>query len=100
MKAENTLRELVAFTLESFLCAPRHELRAPPSLLHEEGQVVDPITFTNSAWIDNVAQVVFGVRDDKIGVHNCNSSRYPGLSSGPRELRQTSGLHREQRELG
>ena len=45
MKAENALRELVAFTLESFFCAPLLELRAPPSLLHQEGQVVDPIVF-------------------------------------------------------
>ena len=70
MKAENALRELVAFTLEAFFGAPRLELRAPPSLLYQEGQVVDPIVFTNPAWIDNVGQIVFGVRDNKIGVGN------------------------------
>jgi hypothetical protein len=46
------------------------ELWAPPSLLYQERQVVDPIVFTNPAWVDNVAQVVFGIRDNKIGVGN------------------------------
>ena len=70
MKAEDTLRELVAFTLGSLFCAPPRGLRARPSLLNQKGQVVHPIAFINSARIDNMGQVVFGVRDDKIGVRN------------------------------
>ena len=32
---------------------------------------MDPIVFTNPAWIDNVAQVVFGVGYNKVGVADC-----------------------------
>ena len=31
---------------------------------------MDPIVFTNPAWVDNVAKIVFGIRDNKIGVSN------------------------------
>ena len=31
---------------------------------------MDPIVCTNPAWVDNVAQIVFGIRDNKIGMGN------------------------------
>ena len=31
---------------------------------------MDPIVRAHAAWIDNVRQIVFGIRDDKIGVGN------------------------------
>jgi len=31
---------------------------------------MDPIIFANAAWIDNVTQVVSGIRDNKVGVGN------------------------------
>jgi hypothetical protein len=46
------------------------ELRALPSFLYEEGQVMDPVIFANAAWIDNVTQVVSRIRDNKICVGN------------------------------
>jgi hypothetical protein len=52
------------------LYVPRGQLRAPPMLVYEERQVVDPIVFTNAAWINDMAQVVFGIRGNKIGVGN------------------------------
>jgi hypothetical protein len=41
-----------------------------PSLLNQKRQVVYPIVFTNPARIDDMGQIVFCVRDNKIGVPN------------------------------
>lgn len=46
------------------------KLRAPPGLVYQEKQVMDPIVCTNPAWVDNVAKIVFGIRDNKIGMGN------------------------------
>ena len=46
------------------------KLRAPPSLVYQEGQVMDPIGFTNPTWVENVTQVVFRIRDNKIGMRD------------------------------
>ena len=77
IKGQNkTLRKSVAFTHRFVRCDVPVlaamlrciELRVAPSLRYQERQVVDPIGFTNPTWIDNVAQVVFRIRDNKIGV--------------------------------
>jgi hypothetical protein len=47
----------------------RH-LWARPSLLNQKGQVVYPIVFTYPARIYNMGQIVFSVRDNKIGVRH------------------------------
>ena len=49
-------------------CSAAIGLWARPSLLNQKGQVVYPIVFTYPARIDNVRQIIFGVRDNKIGV--------------------------------
>jgi hypothetical protein len=60
----------VAFWRGVATIRPGIESGAPPSLRNQEGQVVDPIFLADSAWIDNVAQVIFGIRNNKIGVGN------------------------------
>jgi hypothetical protein len=49
-------------------CPAAIGLWARPSLLNQKGQVVYPIVLTYPARIDNVRQIIFGVRDNKIGV--------------------------------
>ena len=51
--------------MRAMLCV---ELRMTPTLRYQEWQVVDPILLTHTAWVDHVAEVVFGIRDNKIGV--------------------------------
>ena len=51
--------------LEAMLCV---ELRMAPTFRYQEWQVVDPILLTHAAWVDHVAEVVFGIRDNKIGM--------------------------------
>jgi hypothetical protein len=46
------------------------KLWAPPGLVYQERQVMDPIGFTNSARVYEVTEVVFGIRDNEIGVGN------------------------------
>lgn len=59
------------WTFPSMLpCLRCIELPLPPSLLNQEGQVVDPIVLRNPSGIDYVAQVVLGIRNNKIGVGN------------------------------
>ena len=41
-----------------------------PGLLNQKRQVVYPIVFTYPAGINNMGQIVFRIRDDKIGVRN------------------------------
>ena len=38
--------------------------------INQKGQVVYPIVFAHPARVDNMSQIVLGVRDNKIGVHN------------------------------
>jgi len=51
-------------------CSAVISLWARPSLLNQKGQVVYPIVFTYPARIDDMGQIVFGVRDNKIGMRN------------------------------
>src|SRR6266478_8848260 len=51
-------------------CSAAIGLWARPSLLNQKRQVVHPIVFTNPARIDYMGQIVFCVRDNKIGVPN------------------------------
>jgi hypothetical protein len=46
------------------------KLWAPPGLVYQERQVMDPIGFTNSARVDKMTEVVFGIRDNEIGMGN------------------------------
>ena len=58
-------------TIQGLLpCSAVILLWARPSLLNQKGQVVYPIVFAYPARIDNVRQIVFGIRDNKIGVPN------------------------------
>ena len=72
-------RKSVRFSGASFLLSFRfavkgrgicNRLWTRPSLLNQKGQVVYPIVFTDPARIDHVGQIVFGVRENKIGVRN------------------------------
>jgi len=45
-------------------------LWARPSLLDQQGQVVNPIVFTDPARVDNMSQIVSRVGHNKIGVRN------------------------------
>jgi hypothetical protein len=49
-------------------CSAVISLWARPSLLNQKRQVVYPIVLTYPARIDNVRKIIFGVRDNKIGV--------------------------------
>src|SRR5215470_8732870 len=61
----STLRHWHHPLLEAMLCV---ELRMAPTFRYQEWQVVDPILLTHAAWVDHVAEVVFGIRDNKIGM--------------------------------
>jgi hypothetical protein len=69
--------------------APRNLSRVRPSLLDQKRQVVYPIASTDPARIDHVGQIVFRVRENKIGVRNCivhfGEPGFPGRRS-PRRL--------------
>ena len=58
----------------TFQCLLRYSavigLWARPSFLNQKGQVVYPIVFIYPARIDNMGQIVFGVRNNKVGVRN------------------------------
>src|SRR5215470_3945607 len=49
---------------------PQSAYGRDPSLLNQKRQIVYPIVFTNPARIDDMGQIVFCVRDNKIGVPN------------------------------
>jgi hypothetical protein len=52
------------------LAEPVTKLWAPPGLVYQERQVMDPIGFTNSARVDKMTEVVFGIRYNEIGMGN------------------------------
>lgn len=60
-----------------------------PSLLNQKRQVVYPIFFTYPARVDDMGQIVFCVRDNKIGVPN----RIVAVA-GPRFLRRRNARGR------
>jgi len=51
-------------------CSAVISLWARPSLVNQKGQVVYPVVFTYPARIDDMGQIVFGVRDNKIGMRD------------------------------
>ncbi len=69
--ASNRVIAMANVTFQCLLpCSAIIGLWARPSLLNQKGQVVYPIVLTYPARIDNMGQIVFGVRDNKIGVCN------------------------------
>ena len=52
------------------MSTPSIGLSVGPGLLNQKWQVVYPIVFTYPARINNMGQIVFRIRDDKIGVRN------------------------------